>query len=50
VKIPEYGEESKAQDSFKALATAILQAPAEKKKRRAKSVPSKEGRINPIRK
>jgi hypothetical protein len=36
MKQPEYTEGTQALENFKSLATAILQAPAKKKKRQAK--------------
>jgi len=36
MKIPEYREGQEALENFKRLATAILQAPAKKKKRQTK--------------
>ncbi len=42
MKEPEYTEGPEALDNFKSLATAILQAPAKKKKKQAKKTASQE--------
>jgi len=49
METPEYGEEPKAMESFNTLATAILQAPPEKKKKQPMKAASekKPKRSNP---